>query len=300
MKYILPAVLAVALSGCDYVYDEIYEPGGFREHALGPEFGQAHGLAARADRYLMVSAVVASMAMESSQFGAIDTAPIDAMNALYDDLSKLYVAAYTCNVDTTCALTVPAPSAFAFEATATDVQADLTRLAKHILIDLNLDLSVDDVLSLDVFEFFKVLRKAAIYIPVLRTGAAAYRDSVYSYAVAKVDGCEDTNKDCKDLTGALVDGTQFADPANDGVLRYYKGLLSAADRVDGDWSLNTPQRLGLIYHLTAACDAYTKKLPKEVVEGAEGKKPCYLDDGVPGPTPLKSLITTLEAIPLPT
>lgn len=272
------AVPLVVLSACNSIKDEFYEPDGF----IGPHFNSrivAVTQEQRADRYLIAFALVAPLALETSDNGQDKTNIIARINNTQGALAALYGAAGK----PAASLASPEATKFSFESVGYDVQKQLYRLAKELIIQLNLDETAEDIVDLDIPALLRLYNRAKDLFPVVRRGAATYRDTIYIYADAVSDACDGTA--CSRLEALLLNqnekGVVTARDSQDR--RYFEQVLSAAKSASKEthpektaWRLGKSRRLALLYHIQKACDAAFK-----TQETGENPSATLLNCGTP-------------------
>ena len=249
----------VFLASCSSVKDELYEPDGF----VAPHFNKrltAVTQEQRADRYLIAFAIVAPLALETSDDGQDKTNIISRINFTQKALADLYTAAGK----NPTALSDPAPTQYAFETLGYDVQKQLYRLSKELIIQLNLDETAEDIVDLDIPAMTRLYDRMKELFPVVRRGAATYRDAIYAYGSAVSESCE--GPDCTKLVQLLNAQYAYGEPTSRDAMdrRYFEQVLDAAKKASAtrkdtaSWSLGQQRRLALLFHIQKACDAAFK------------------------------------------
>ena len=253
------AVPFIFLSACESVKDELYEPDGF----VAPHFNKrltAVTQEQRADRYLIAFAIVAPLALETSDDGQDKTNIISRINFTQKALADLYTAAG----NDASNLSSPAPTEYAFETLGYDVQKQLYRLSKELIIQLNLDETAEDIVDLDIPAMIRLYDRIKELFPVVRRGAATYRDAIYVYGSSVSQTCN--GDDCDQLKKLLENQYNQGVPTSRDSLdrRYFEQVLDAAKKASRSsenptpWSLGKQKRLALLYHIQKACDAAYK------------------------------------------
>lgn len=253
------AVPFIFLPACESVKDELYEPDGF----VAPHFNKrltAVTQEQRADRYLIAFAIVAPLALETSDDGQDKTNIISHINFTQKALADLYTAAGTDALE----MSTPTATKYAFETMGYDVQKQLYRLSKELIIQLNLDETAEDIVDLDIPAMIRLYDRIKELFPVVRRGAATYRDAIYVYGSSVHQTCEGTACDRLErlLENQYEKGIPTSRDSQDR--RYFEQVLDAAKKASQypenstPWSLGKQKRLALLYHIQKACDAAFK------------------------------------------
>lgn len=266
-KRILFAVaLSLILAGCETARDELYSPDGFPAPYMD-KLATAVTPEQRADRYLLGLALLAPVVLETSGAGKDMETSISLVNGAYTSLAKLYEASKNCsdpsNPDAGCTLdTLPGeakkhvPNTYAFEIHSYDVQKKFYRLGKTLILNLDLDETVEDILAFDVTTITNLYDRGKEIVPAVRRGTATYRDAVLIYASAVAESCPDG--ECDKLKNLL--NTQFGKepprPSTPDAERYFHQLqrLARKEAETRNWTLGTERRQALVYHVDKACD----------------------------------------------
>ncbi|WP_157933011.1 hypothetical protein [Roseovarius salinarum] len=296
------AVLAsvMLLAACDLAKQDIYSSGGFVEASYFSHLFPATTHQQRFDRYLLSFSVLAPLALETAVDGQQASAAIGRVNATYRSLAVLQTAAASCTIGPAtddlpseipapCREDVPKdgqPNAYAFETAAYDVQSDLYFLSKTLIVNLDLDGTARDLAALDIDGLLAVSGRMDDLFPVVRRGAATYRDSIVLLADAVQTSCaasgytreEYPDSECARLETRLRDTFHRGDPP-DAVfdIEELLELASAASRTHR-WSMTPQQRRAVIHHVDRACDhAFAFQ---SIGRGASAqKRSCGVADG---------------------
>lgn len=266
-RTLFAAALSLFLAGCETARDELYSPDGFPAPYMD-KVATAVTPEQRADRYLLGLALLAPVVLETSGTGKETETSISLVNGTYASLAKLYEASKNCSDPSApkadCTLSssqekkkTHVPNTYAFETHSYDVQKKFYRLGKTLILNLDLDETVEDILAFDVTTITNLYDRGKQIVPAVRRGTATYRDAVLIYASAVAESCRDG--ECDRLKNLL--NTQYGDepskPSAPDAERYFHQLqrLARKEAETRNWTLGTERRHALLYHLDKACDA---------------------------------------------
>ncbi|MGR3375752.1 hypothetical protein [Salipiger abyssi] len=252
-------------SACDFVNSELYEPDGFAGPTLNERLPAVTPVQ-RADRYLLGLAILGPVTLETSANGTDTRNTISQINSSYAALSDLYAAEKACADPLACRLSQPANSVYSFETVSYDVQKRYYRLAKTLVVNLDLEETVSDIANLDLAALLKLVERAREMVPAVRRGAATYRDAIFIYATGVSESCtvsytaagKEIPDACRNLETALTDlyktGRPYTLPET-GERRLRKILSLAQEAATKSaWELGDDRRRALVFHLDKACD----------------------------------------------
>jgi len=279
---LLPVAVMVcaSLSACETVKDEFGVSEGFVSRQAD-NYVVAKDQHQRADRYLLATLLIAPLALDTVQDETDADTTLLRLNALYGTLADLYAAIGECQTSTADTSTRCVTKAsvidnkshteaipkdgYSFETLSYEVQSDLYFLGKSALINLDLDDKVKDIADLNPTALVSLYKELDSYVPVLRRGAATYRDGIVIYTDAVI------NKTCTSVTcQAYAD--RYASQLQLDVLEEEdstRGLTRALKQAQDQsktagWSLNKRQALAVIAHVDVACERAQKMASKNV------------------------------------
>ncbi|MYM54620.1 hypothetical protein [Thalassovita mangrovi] len=266
-RIVFAAALSLILTGCEAARDELYSPDGFPAPYMD-KVATAVTPEQRADRYLLGLALLAPAVLETSGTGKEMETSISLVNSTYASLAKLYEASNKCSdpksPEKGCTQSrseekkkTHVPNTYAFETHSYDVQKKFYRLGKTLILNLDLDETVDEILAFDVTTITNLYERGKEIVPAVRRGTATYRDAVLIYASAVAQSCR--VKHCDDLTKLLeaqYSKVSKASATPDGERYFHRLQRLARQEADGrDWVLGEQRRRALVYHVDKACDA---------------------------------------------
>lgn len=271
------------LSGCETIKDEFGVSEGFVSRQAD-RFFVAKDQYQRADRYLLATLLIAPLALDTVQDETDADTTLLRLNALYGTLADLYAAIGECQTSTadtspTCARkadhegdfggTAIPKDGYSFETLSYEVQSDLYFLGKSALINLDLDDKVKDIADLNPTALVSLYKELDSYVPVLRRGAATYRDGIVIYTDAVFyETCQTSPNGvgCKAYADRYATQKQLdvleEEDSTRGLTRALKQAQDQSKTVG--WSLNKRQALAVIAHVDVACTRAQKMASKNV------------------------------------
>lgn len=192
-----------------------------------------------------------------------------------------------------------APSAFAFETLAHDMQNTMLALTKQTLSSAEFDGVAQDVLDLDVLALTKSVNRS---MPVARRVLASYRDTVVVFADAVSGFCASSCGDLPNLLNQLDSGT----PSEMAALTLHEQRIIQALRSEmkktmnnaGGWYLGKRHITGLMYHMDQACRMLALQQAqtmngKIVLEDIANCGPAFSTDGSTKGSPARSAFLSI-------
>jgi hypothetical protein len=281
------------LSGCETIKDEFGVSEGFVSRQAD-RFIVAKDQYQRADRYLLATLLIAPLALDTVQDETDADTTLLRLNALYGTLADLYAAIGECQTSTadtspTCARkadhegdfgsTAIPKDGYSFETLSYEVQSDLYFLGKSALINLDLDDKVKDIADLNPTALVSLYKELDSYVPVLRRGAATYRDGIVIYTDAVFyETCQTSPNGvgCKAYADRYATQKQLdvleEEDSTRGLTRALKQAQDQSKTVG--WSLNKRQALAVIAHVDVACE----RAAKISSDANEDAKTCFKTD----------------------
>lgn len=292
MKRLFAGLAFGLMSSCGFIESEIYSSGGYvGEQAQN--FIPAQTQQQRLDRYLIVAIILAPAALETAVDEEDASATIRRVNALYGSLANLLDAlkcdpagAQTQNFDAVPRgdgdprVSAPnryilvfdsvqaaaedwgevedefASTPYSFEQLEYEVQQDLFFIARAVVTNLNLDTSVDSLLSLNALTLARLWTKVNDLMPMVRETAARFRGGVILYADIAQASCRPLpGTPCTRLRQAMAEQYRGADTNFTFQENDVRQMLDLARRAfDGEqWRMTAPQYIAVLSQIDQSC-----------------------------------------------